>query len=31
MGCIITKTGSNANLRGEIRIMLMKAKKRRFC
>lgn len=27
MGCIITKTGSNANLRGEIRIMLMKAKK----
>lgn len=27
MGCIITKTGSNANLEGKIRAMLMKAKK----
>lgn len=27
MGCIITKTGSNANLKGKIRAMLMKAKK----
>lgn len=27
MGCIITKTGSNTNLEGKIRAMLMKAKK----
>lgn len=27
MGCIITKTGSNANLRGKIRVMLLDAKK----
>lgn len=26
MGCIITKTGSNANLRGKIRVMLLDAK-----
>lgn len=27
MGCIITETGSNANLRGKIRVMLLDAKK----